>query len=79
MVILVLVAASKHHRLGGLETTEIYRAQFQRPEVRDQGASVVGLEPSSGAQSFVVSPLGVGVREPLFVRALISFLRAPPS
>ena len=34
---------NKHHRLGGLKTTEMYFSQFWRWEARDQGAEVRGL------------------------------------
>ena len=39
----VWAAVTKYHRLGGLQTTDIYLSQFWRLEVPDQGASMVGF------------------------------------
>ena len=80
-------AITKYHRLGGLQTTEIYFSQFWRLEVQDQGASMV---------RFLVKALFLVYKQLSYcillwqraeeagslmscIRALIPFMRPPPS
>ena len=72
-----------HHKLSGLQTTEIYLSKFRGWEIQDPSL-VFGRNPipSSYTPIFLLSAQAEETRRPFgasFVRSLIPFLKAPPS
>ena len=74
----IRAAITEYHGLGDLEATEIYFLNSGGWEVQDQGAGRLGVwcGPTSLSSH---GGKDKGALWGLFIRALIPFMRAPPS